>query len=62
LRARTDNVHAVLIDRYDSWWYKKSNDSDPDVGAPAHGAVNWTDADPAIFPSGLRAMYRKTGW
>ena len=35
---------------------------DHDKKSPAHGAVNWTDADPSVFPSGLRAMYKATGW
>ena len=30
--------------------------------SPSHAALNWSDADPAVFPSGLRAIYRATGW
>eukprot|EP01047_Picozoa_sp_COSAG01_P024388 COSAG01_NODE_1505_length_10091_cov_18.350781_12_plen_77_part_00 len=30
--------------------------------SPSHAALNWSDADPQVFPSGLRAMYRATGW
>ena len=48
--------------RYDSWFYKKANDTGQGMMAPAHGATNWTDADPRIFPSGLRAIYKATGW
>ena len=47
---------------YDSWFYKKCNFTNDDKKSPAHGAINWTDADPSIFPSGLRAIYRATGW
>ena len=48
---------------YDSWFYKKLNDTHGGpMYSPSKGALNWTDADPAIFPSGLRAMYKATGW
>ena len=49
---------------YDSWFYLKSNKTSKDglPQDPAHGAINWTDADPAIFPHGLRYVYEKTGW
>ena len=48
---------------YDSWFYRKANETSGAAnGDPAHGALNWTDADPAVFPSGLRYMYQKTGW
>ena len=30
--------------------------------SPSHAALNWSDADPAVFPSGLRSVYRATGW
>jgi hypothetical protein len=43
--------------RYDSWFYLKANKSSSGMMDPAHGVVNWTDADPSIFPSGLRYMY-----
>jgi hypothetical protein len=49
---------------YDSWFYAKANGSATGSGmmSPSHAALNWSDADPAVFPSGLRAMYRATGW
>ena len=49
---------------YDSWFYRKSNKTSKDglPQDPAHGAINWTDADPTIFPHGLRYVYEKTGW
>eukprot|EP00051_Salpingoeca_urceolata_P033171 m.19308 g.19308 ORF g.19308 m.19308 type:complete len:807 (-) comp5917_c0_seq1:58-2478(-) len=46
---------------YDSWFYKKSG-SGGHAQDPAHGVVNWTEADPAVFPSGLAYMYKHTGW
>ena len=30
--------------------------------SPSHAALNWSDADPSVFPSGLRSVYRATGW
>ena len=30
--------------------------------SPSHAALNWSDADPSVFPSGLRAVYKATGW
>eukprot|EP00040_Diaphanoeca_grandis_P033743 m.207342 g.207342 ORF g.207342 m.207342 type:complete len:853 (+) comp32982_c0_seq1:157-2715(+) len=47
---------------YDSWFYSKSNDTGSHMMDPAHGCLNWTDADPKIFPSGLRSIYKATGW
>jgi len=47
---------------YDSWWYRKQEDVPGQPQDPSHGAINWTDADPKIFPSGLKYMYEKTGW
>ena len=49
---------------YDSWFYAKANGSATGSGmmSPSHAALNWSDADPQVFPSGLRAMYRATGW
>jgi hypothetical protein len=44
---------------YDSWFYRKTNHTDANGKPqdPAHGALNWTDADPAIFPHGLRCVH-----
>lgn len=49
---------------YDSWFYPKTNYTTKQGKPqdPAHGALNWTDADPKIFPHGLRYVYRATGW
>ena len=47
---------------YDSWFYAKLNDTAGPAYSPSKGALNWTDADPSIFPSGLRAVYKATGW
>lgn len=47
---------------YDSWFYSKSNDTGHGMMDPAHGCLNWSDADPKIFPSGLRYMYDQTNW
>ena len=46
---------------YDSWFYLKGNETHTKYD-PFNGVINWTDADPAIFPSGLRYMYDQTGW
>ncbi len=46
--------------RYDSWWYEKGSEAHTAYD-PANGMVNWTDAWPVIFPSGLRYMYQQTG-
>lgn len=37
----------------DSWWYYQ----DP----ISHGVLNWT-AMPSVFPNGIEAMQKKTGW
>jgi hypothetical protein len=49
---------------YDSWFYSKANGSATGSGmmSPSHAALNWSDADPSVFPSGLRSVYRATGW
>lgn len=39
---------------YDSWFYLKANKTASGMMDPTHGVVNWTDADPTIFPSGMR--------
>jgi len=46
---------------YDSWFYRKGGETGHGWD-PLNGVLNWTDADPAIFPSGLRYMFDKTGW
>lgn len=46
---------------YDSWFYEKGGETGHGWD-PLNGVINWTDADPSIFPSGLRYMYRETGW
>jgi len=48
---------------YDSWFYSKANGSATGSGmmSPSHAALNWSDADPSVFPSGLRSVYRATG-
>eukprot|EP01043_Picozoa_sp_COSAG02_P020852 COSAG02_NODE_1040_length_15035_cov_198.613819_2_plen_825_part_00 len=49
---------------YDSWFYSKAGGNATGNGmmSPSHAALNWSDADPAVFPSGLRYIYRATGW
>jgi hypothetical protein len=48
---------------YDSWFYAKANSSStPSAGpSPSHAALNWSDALPTVFPSGLRELYKATG-
>ncbi|CAI8031075.1 hypothetical protein GBAR_LOCUS17620 [Geodia barretti] len=41
-----------LIVQIDSWWYYKG---------PENGVKNWT-AKPSIFPNGIEAVAKKTGW
>lgn len=49
---------------YDSWFYSKANGTATGNGmmSPSHAALNWSDADPKVFPNGLRAIYKATGW
>jgi hypothetical protein len=49
---------------YDSWFYAKAggNATGPGMMSPSRAALNWSDADPSVFPSGLRSIYRATGW
>ena len=45
---------------YDSWFYSKANGTGS-AYSPSRAALNWSDADPSVFPSGMRALYRATG-
>ena len=42
----------LMLTQIDSWWYFKG---------PDDGVKNWT-AMPSVFPNGIEAVVKKTGW